>query len=463
MYGPMPIFNFQCRLFSIGLYVALAFLLASCNLEPIGGNDHNGIDAGDISAKIIGGSGQDEANKIIQTSDGGFLITGSTTSNDGDFLGLGIRQRDIHLTKLAANGSVEWIRTFGGSGTDVANDLIEDRAGNFVIAGVSNSNDGDFSGQNRGGTDLFLIKVRPNGELLWARKYGGSGNDVAHAIIQAPGNGYFVAGSTESSDLTFFIKDNTSRDAFVILTDLNGEPIWARTAGGTSTDEAFGIGITLRNGIVITGSYQSQNGNFTGLNPGNAGVFTLELDVNGQFIALVSYAGDGVDIGRSIRQTNDGGFIMAGSSDSSSGIFSDNNTGSQNAFLMKLSSNYTTEWVKVIRGSSNDAAFDAIQTTNNQYIITGESQSDDADFNDLNLGGSDVFLAKADQTGSLLWINTFGGSGSEGARSLVQTSSNETAVAGWAESTDGIFENSSGGRNVFFFLTDTDGNLRAVQ
>lgn len=455
--------NLLQRFLNISLSFVIVLFLASCNLEPIGGNDQNGNGTGGQNAKIIGGSGQDEATKIIQTSDGGFLIAGSTTSNDGDFQGLGIGQRDIHLTKLAANGSVEWIRTFGGSGTDVANDVIEDRSGNFVIAGASNSNDGDFSGQNRGGTDLFLIKVRPNSELIWARNYGGSGDDIAHAVIEAPGSGYFITGSTQSSDLTFFTKDNTSRDAFVIFTDQNGEPNWTRTAGGSSTDEAFGIAITLRNGVVITGSHQSQNGNFTGLNPGNAGIFTLELDTNGQFISLVSYAGNGVDIGRSIRQTSDGGFIMAGSSDSSSGIFSDNGTGSRNAFLMKLSSNYATEWIKTIGGSSDDAAIDAIQTTNNQFIVTGESRSDDADFDDLNLGGSDVFMAKTDQTGSLLWVNTFGGSGFESARSLVQTSSNETAVTGWTESTDGIFENSPDGRNVFLFLTDTDGNLRPVQ
>ncbi|TVR16017.1 MAG: hypothetical protein EA391_09070 [Balneolaceae bacterium] len=442
--------------------MVLTALLASCNLEPIDGNDENGIDAGDIRAKIIGGSGQDEATKIIQTSDGGFLITGSSTSNDGDFQGMGIGQRHIHLTKIAANGSIEWLRTFGGSGTDIAHDVIEDRAGNFVIAGESASNDGNFSGQNRGGTDLFLIKVRPNGDLLWARKYGGSGNDIAHAVIQAPGNGYFVTGSTESNDLTFFTKDNTSRDAFVIFTDQNGAQNWTRTVGGSLTDEAFGIAITLRNGVVIAGSHQSQNGNFTGLNPGIAGIFTLELDVNAQFISLVSYAGNGVDVGRSIRQTTDGGFILAGSSDSSSGIFSDNSAGSQNAFLMKLSSNYATEWVKTVGGSSNDAAFNVIQTENNHFILTGESRSGDNDFNNLNQGENDAFLAKTDQTGSLLWVNSYGGSGSESARSLVQTSLNDIAVTGWTESSDGLFENSPGGRNFFFFLTDIDGNLRSV-
>ena len=450
------------RLFKKLLLLALVAVFASCNLEPIGGNDENGDLNGEPGVKIIGGSGQDEGSKIIQTSDGGFLITGSTSSDNGDFQGLGIGQRDIHLTKLRANGSIEWIRTYGGNGTDIANDVIEDRAGNYVIAGSSDSNTGNFSGQNRGGTDLFLMKVNPDGGLIWARKYGGSGNDSANAVIEAPGNGYFVTGSTQSNDLTFFTKDNTSRDAFVIFTDLNGEPNWTRTAGGSSADEAFDIAISVRNGVVITGTHQSQNGNFSGFNAGGSGVFSLELDIFGQFISLISYAGEGTDVGRSISQTEDGGFIIAGSTDSSTGIFSRDDS-SRDAFLMKLSSNYNIEWVRTIGGSSDDAAFDAIQTANNQYIITGEARSNNGDFEDLIQGNNDVFLAKLDLSGNLLWTNTYGGSASEIAASVVQTSLNEIAVTGWTESTDGLFDQSTGGRNMFFFLTDTDGNLRSVQ
>ncbi|MCC5941353.1 MAG: hypothetical protein JJU37_07395 [Balneolaceae bacterium] len=449
-------------LLKLALVTAVAFF-TSCNLEPIGGNDENGIENGDQSVKIIGGSGQDEAAKIIQTSDGGFLITGSTSSNNGDFQGLGIGQRDIHLTKLRANGSIEWVRTFGGNGTDLANDVIEDRAGNYVIAGSSDSNSGNFSGQNRGGIDLFMMKVSPEGELIWARKYGGSGDDRANALIEAPGSGYFVTGSTQSNDLTFFQKDNTSRDLFVIFTDLNGEPNWTRTAGGTSADEAFGIAISVRNGVVVTGTHQSENGNFSGVDAGSGGVFTLELDVFGQFISLISFAAEGTDIGRSIKSTADSGFIIAGSTDSSTGMFNRDNGGNRDAFLMKLSSNYSIEWVRTIGGSSDDAAFNAIQTANNQYIIAGESRSNDGDFEELNQGNNDAFLAKTDQSGNLLWTNTYGASGSETARSVIQTSLNEIAVTGWTESTDGLFDQSPGGRNIFFLLTDTDGNLRAVQ
>ena len=445
------------------LVFSLSLFVAACNLEPIGGNDDNGNGNGSQNSKIIGGSGQDEARSIIQTSDGGFLLTGTTSSANGDFQGLAIGQRDIHLTKLNANGSVNWIRTFGGNGIDVANDVVEDRAGNFVITGHSNSNDGHFSGQNRGGTDLFLMKIRPNGELIWARKYGGTNDDSAAAVTLAPGNGYFITGSTQSNDLNFFTKANTSRDAFVMFADINGEPNWIRTVGGTSSDEAYGITISIRNSVVITGSHQSQNGNFTGLNPGSSGIFTLEIDLNGQFVSLMSYSGSGTDIGRSISATSDGGFILAGSSDSSTGIFSGQHRGGRDAYVMKLSSNYGIEWVRTIGGSSDETAFLVIQTSNNQFIVTGESRSNDADFNELNRGSSDIFLSKIGPSGDLLWVKTYGGSEAETARSIVQTSLNEIAVTGWTESTDDMFGDSHGGRNIFFLLTDTDGNLRSVQ
>ncbi len=436
-------------------------LLAGCDPDSVRDNDddpENGI----VPAQTFGGSGQDFGEKIIQTSDGGYLIVGSTTSSDGDFSGLDVRNESILTIKLNSNREVDWIKTLGGSGRERATDIIEDISGNFVITGYTHSNDGIFEDLSRGGSDVFLIKLSPDGELMWTRIFGGSDEDMAHALIQAANNDYIIAGTTSSTDFNFMNRFNTSRDAFLIATNLNGQLNWVLPFGGSSDDEALGLTGTLGNSIITTGTYRSTDGIFFGANPGQAGIFVHETDPqSGRTISIFTFEGEGTDIANDITLLNDGSFAVTGRSNSNSGLFDGMNRGGFDAFVMRLNFNLTTSWITSVGGTMNDEAHSVIQTAGNQLLIAGQTESSDEDFDGQSTNGSNLFLALLNSSGSLEWIKSNGGSNSDAARSVTETNSGDFAVTGWTRSTDGLFEGNTGSQeSIFFLLTDSDGIIK---
>jgi hypothetical protein len=436
-----------------------SLLITGCDPNPAA--DNGDRDNGDAIALTFGGSGEDVGNRIIQTTDGGFLIVGSTSSDDGDFDGLAIGSDDIFALKLNSSRETEWIKTFGGSGSDRAYSAIEDVGGNFVITGSTNSNNGTFAGQNRGNSDIFLIKISPEGDLIWARIFGGSGEDHGYALIQAPNNNYIIAGSTRSTDFNFFQRSNNSRDAFLLATDINGQPNWVLPFGGTGNDDAFDLTISLANTIVATGTFESIDGSFFATEPGDAGIFVHETDLSGRTLALSTYGGGGIDIANSITLLNDGSYVIAGRSNSNTGLFDGQNHGSFDAFLLRLNFNLTVNQINTFGGSSFDEAHAVLQTSGGNLLVAGETDSDDHDFDGRHSGQTDLFLALFDTNLQPIWMDAYGGSDSEAALSVFQSQNGDFALTGWTRSSDGIFDEQPRTQpDLFFLLTDSDGVIK---
>ncbi|TVR29488.1 MAG: hypothetical protein EA390_09705 [Balneolaceae bacterium] len=449
------------RLSFILLLILIGLMMVSCDAESITqpGNADNGDKATSIS--VFGGSNIDEGQSIIHTSDGGFLITGTSSSNDGDFSGLNLGNRDVFALKLNSSGNLQWLRNFGGSNSDWAMDVIEDSGGNFVMTGYTRSNDGDFAGLNRGENDIFLIKIAPNGNLIWARTYGGSGEDLGYGLTEGPNGGYILTGSTRSTDQIFSGRSSTSKDVFVLFTDFNGQPAWIETFGGTGNDEGLDIVIGQNNRIVVTGSFESSDGSFSGAQPGGTSFFTIETQLNGSLIGITTYGGGGSDIGNKIISTLDGGYAIAGRSDSDSGHFSGLNRGGQDAFIMKLDSGRNINWINTFGGSGYDEAHSLIQTPGGDYLIAGESGSNDQNLKDLNRGGLDAFMIHVNPDGTFKRAKTYGGSNTESAKSFIQLPNGNLAFTGWTESSDGDFSGEPiDSKSIFFFLTDPDGKIQ---
>jgi len=435
-------------------------LITGCDPNPAADNG-NDRENGDALALTFGGSGEDVGNSIIQTADGGFLIVGSTTSDDGDFDGLAIGNDDIFALKLNSRRETEWIKTFGGSGSDHAFAAIEDVGGNFVITGSTNSNDGTFAGQNRGSSDILLIKISPEGNLIWARIFGGSGEDHGYALIQAPNNNYIIAGSTRSTDFNFFQRSNNSKDAFLLATDINGQPNWALPFGGTGNDEAYDLTISLGNTIVATGTFESTDGSFFATQPGDAGIFVHETDLSGRTLALSTYGGGGIDIANSVSLLNDGSYVITGRSNSNTELFDGLNLGGFDAFLLRLNFNLTVNQITTFGGSSFDEAHTVIQTTAGNLLVTGETDSDDHDFDGQQSGQTNLFLALYDTNLQPIWMDAYGGSDSEAALSMFETQNGDFALTGWTRSSDGIFDDQPRAQpDLFFLLTDSDGIIK---
>lgn len=207
--------------------------------------------------KAIGGKLTDEARAVVATKDGGCVVVGSGQSKDGD-LHDNYGENDFMVLKFNSRGSVEWSKNFGGPANEVAESVQICPDGNFVVAGYSNSKSGDVS-QSKGEDDVWIIKVSRKGELIWENSFGGSRTDKAHAIDIVPSVGFIVAGSSNSKD---GIADNNKggTDVWVLKLDTKGKLIWEKKLGGSSTEAAFSISQSFDAGYILTGFTNSSDG-----------------------------------------------------------------------------------------------------------------------------------------------------------------------------------------------------------
>jgi hypothetical protein len=148
--------------------------------------------------KCLGGSSDDRAQSIRQTADGGYVVAGYSLSNDGDVTGH-YGGRDYWVVKLSGGGEIQWQKSLGGSGYDEAYSIQQTTDGGYVVAGVSNSNDGDVTG-HYGGRDYWVVKLSVSGEIQWQKSLGGSRDDYAYSIQQTMDGGYILAGGSRSTN-----------------------------------------------------------------------------------------------------------------------------------------------------------------------------------------------------------------------------------------------------------------------
>ncbi len=282
-------------------------------------------------AKTYGGTGWDEAFSVQQTSDGGYIVAGNTAS-------FGAGHNDFFLIKTNASGNVQWAKTYGETWGDFARSVQQTSDGGYIVAGSS------------GG--IFLVKTDANGNIRWAKTYGGSGS--ASSVQQTSDGGYIVAGNTDSFGAG-------SYDAFLIKTNASGNVQWAKTYGGTGWDEAFSVQQTSDGGYIVAGNTAS-------FGAGGYEIFLIKTDANGNIIWAKTYGGTNNDYASSVQQTSDGGYIVAGNTASFG-------AGGYDAFLIKTDANGNIIWAKTYGGTNNEEAFSVRQTSDGGYILAGRTNS----------------------------------------------------------------------------------------
>jgi hypothetical protein len=288
--------------------------------------------------KTFGGILDDRGYSITKVNDGGFVVTGYTDSPDGDFKDINKSSvRDIFAIKLDENGNLLWKRTFGGSmGIDFSNQIIPTSDGGCIITGNTSSNDGDFAGLLKGVTDVFVIKLNQSGIIQWKKTYGGSNSDYSMSIQSHIEGGYVLTGYSDSRNGDFDTGYN-DYDVFVLRIDDNGNKIWSTTFGGTSSDYGNSIIVSKDGNILVTGFTNSYNGVFSGLTNGKIDCFVTKLNNSGKILWNRVYGGDGDDYGNSIVESGDGGYTIIGRTTSDDNSFI--NSGGSDIFVMKLNSN----------------------------------------------------------------------------------------------------------------------------
>ena len=386
--------------------------------------------------KSFGGSDFDGyfLNGIVSlehTSDGGYIVAGFSKSNDGDVTG-NHGEKDFWILKLSSEGALEWQKSLGGSLDDAPNSIKQTLDGGYIVAGDSNSNDGDVTG-NHGNTDVWVVKLNSSGALEWQKSLGGSGWDEASSIQQTIDGGYIVGGSSTSSDGDV-TENKGSTDYWIVKLSSGGILEWQKSYGGSNSEGINSIQQTSDGGYIAAGLTNSNDGDVTGHRL-QGDYWIVKVDASGNLEWERTYGSRGSDVATSIIQTTDGGFIVAGHTNYIGGDVTEH-FGSSDYWIVKLTSTGLLEWQKSYGGGLSDMASSIRQTTDGGYIIGGTSASNDGHVTG-NHGQEDYWIVKINATGTLEWQKPLGGSDIDQFSSILQVSDKDYIVAGATFSIDG--------------------------
>jgi hypothetical protein len=400
--------------------------------------------------KALGGDSNDKANSVQQTSDGGYIIAGESSSTDGDVTG-NHGNSDYWIVKLDASGSIEWQKALGGTNEDRANSVQQTSDGGYIVAGDSYSADGDITG-NHGNSDYWIVKLDASGSMQWQKSLGGTNDDWANSVQQTSDGGYIIAGESYSADGDITGNHGNS-DYWIVKLDSSGSTQWQKSLGGTSYDRANSVQQTSDGGYIIAGGAASNNGDITG-NHGNEDFWIVKLNSSGIIQWEKSLVGNLADAAESIRQTSEGGYIVAGGSHSTNSEIPAN-FGESNYCVAKLDSNGNTLWQKYFGGSSNDYAYSTQPTSDGGYIVAGATGS--ANGNIIgNHGSSDYWIIKLDSSGIMQWQKPLGGTAFDEAYSIQQTTDGGYILAGQIFSTDGEVTGAHGSSDSWIVKLSSD-------
>lgn len=392
---------------NIYLLFSVFFLLNCTNKEGLFIEENTT----EININTIGGSKNDAFYSVEKTINGGYITAGFTQSNNGDISNKTNDSFDFLISKFSSDNSLEWQKIFGGSEDDRAADIIQTKDGNFAVLGYSKSTDIDVS-SNAGSQDFWLLKISNNGNLLWEKSFGFLGADYGTTLLETKDGGFLITGVLDVSasggngNAKSAAINHAGGDYWVIKTDNSGNLQWSKFFGGSFTDTPLGIIETQNNNFIIAGSSDSNDFNISN-NKGTYDFWIIKISPVGNIIWEKSFGGSEIDEARAITNTKNGNFLIVGDTRSNNKDIAINN-GAADIWIIKISTEGNLIWEKTIGGTSFDVARAITKTQDNGFLIAGSSRSLDANFE--NKGQNDALILKIDENGKLLWQKTFGGS-----------------------------------------------------
>ena len=353
--------------------------------------------------KTFGDSGTDIGYSVQQTSDGGYIITGKTESTYGG--------SDLLLIKTDVNGDTLWTKTFGDSGWNNCEwgySVQQTTDEGYIITGVRNIGCGS---PNLRGGNIWLIKTDATGDTLWSKTFsiGQSENDIGYSVKQTTDGGYILTGAIGRGFKEYLLDYMGKGDIVLIKTDVNGDTLWTKIFGRNDTTYVFGdvgycVQQTTEGGYIIAGFTDSYGGNYSG------GIYTdiwlIKTDVNGDTLWTKTIGDSGYNKGYSVQQTIDGGYVIA----------------ANGTRLLKTDADGETMWIKTfgIIVDPFGSRYSAQQTLDGGYIILGKSLA----------YSSDIFLIKTNANGDTFWSKIYGDSLGDIAYSVQQTTDGGYIIVG---------------------------------
>lgn len=395
--------------------------------------------------KTIGGSERDFLYSVEQTTDGGYILGGSSESNiSGDKTENSNGSADYWIVKTDASGIIQWQNTIGGIGDDQLKSVEQTSDGGFILGGYSNSNISGDKTENSWNNhyDYWIVKTDSLGNIQWQNTIGGDGNDYLAACHQTFDNGYILGGTSSSPVSSDKTEDNMGySDYWIVKTDSSGNIQWQNTIGGSSADILTSLELTSDGGFILGGISSSDiSGDKTESDIGYDDYWIVKTDSLGNIEWQNTIGGNNLDDLFSIQQTSDGGYVMGGSSLSAiSGDKTENNVAAWDYWIVKVDDNGYIQWQNTIGGTNADYLYSVRQTIDGGYILGGKSSSDTSgDKTENSCHGYDAsydyWILKTDSLGNILWQKTIGGSADEELYSVLQTTDGGFILAGLSPS-----------------------------
>ena len=309
------------------------------------------LPAQNVFQKTYGGGDSDAAYSVQQTMDNGYILVGGTAS-------YGQGGSDVYLIKTNSLGDTSWSKTYGGSNNDNGCCVQQTTDMGYIITGITRS-------FGAGGQDIYLIKTNQEGDTLWTKTFGGELDDWGSAVQQTLDGGYIIIGSTESYGSGNF-------DYYLIKTDTDGNTMWTKTFGGTNWDYGSWIELTSDNGFIMTGHSNSYG-------VGNYDVYLIKTNDTGDTLWTKTYGALDDEYSRTVKQTIDGGYVIVGEQ----GIYQ--TAATFNVFLLKTDINGNESWSRDYGGTGYDIGASVDQSSDGGYIVVGQTSSFGAGERDVYL------------------------------------------------------------------------------
>lgn len=398
--------------------------------------------------KSLGGSLNESADDIHSTSDGGYIVGGTTQSSNGDISGFH-GTFDYWVVKLDAARNIQWQKCYGGSGDETLKSLQLTPDGGYILAGSSASVDGDVSGHHGAANypDIWIVKINSVGAIVWEKSLGGSRFERSPRIISTSDGGYILTGEADSNDGEVSGHHGAS-DIWVVKLTSSGTIQWQKCYGGTDFEMGNDIKETSDGGYIFTGHTYSNNMDVSG-NHGSYpsfDVWVVKITSNGNIQWQKCYGGTGKEYPHGILQTSDGGYFVTGYATSNDGDVSGNHNTDPLAdfWVFKLTASGNIQWQKCFGGTGNDFSLSISKAADDGYVLSGLTFSTDGDITNSN-GSVDVWVIKLNNTGGMEWQKTYGGSNAESASSIKPTPDGGYLLAGYSSSNNGDVSGNHGG------------------
>jgi len=312
-----------------------------------------------VWSRTFGGSGDDYCYSVQQTTDNGCVLGGYTDS-------FGAGGKDFWLVKTDNNGDSLWSHTFGGSLNERGQSVLQTNDDGYALAGYANS-------FGVGGPDFWLVKTNADGDSVWSRTFGGTGNDYCLSARQTSDGGYILAGYSNSYGAGGY-------DFWLVKTDVVGDSMWSRTFGGSNDEYCQTLQQTADGGYALAGATFS-------FGAGTEDIWLVKTDANGDSLWSRTFGGLDEEYCYSIVQTGEGGYVLGGHTFSFG-------AGMADFWLIRTNSNGDSLWSRTFGGYGNDAFRSVQQTVDEGFVVAGFSSSSGAGVHDFWLvkTGPEVFV-----------------------------------------------------------------------